>query len=108
VNDQAHVDDAGMVAILAALGAQLRRIRLERGWQLKDLAAELGVSMSVLCRLELARREPSARNLILICGALEVRLSDVLRRAEDEAFPLGLAPWSDLERRSAVHLVSSP
>jgi transcriptional regulator with XRE-family HTH domain len=97
VHDHTRVDDAGISAILAALGTQLRRIRLERGWQLKDLAEDMGMSMSVLCRLELARREPSARNLITICSALEVRLSDVLRRAEDEAFPMGLAPWSEIE-----------
>lgn len=98
VHDHTRVDDAGIAAILAALGTHLRRIRLEQGWQLKEMADDIGMSMSVLCRLELARREPSTRNLIMICSALEVRLSDVLRRAEDEAFPMGHTPWGEIER----------
>jgi transcriptional regulator with XRE-family HTH domain len=87
------LDDNDIVAVLTAVGYQLRRTRLERGWLMRDLAERIDMSMSVLCRLELARREPSTRNLIMIAGALGVRPSDMLRVAEDEAFPLGRTPW---------------
>ncbi|HVV22123.1 MAG TPA: helix-turn-helix transcriptional regulator [Pseudonocardiaceae bacterium] len=93
MNPRSTLDDAGVVAVIAAVGNQLRRTRLERGWHMKEVADRIEMSMSVLCRLELARREPSTRNLIIISGALGVRPSTVLHRAEDDAFPLGLAPW---------------
>jgi transcriptional regulator with XRE-family HTH domain len=87
------LDDAGISAILASVGAQVRTERQSRGWLLADLAVRINISASVVCRLELARREPSIHQLIVVCAALDRRLSDVLRLAEDEAFPLGPAPW---------------
>lgn len=87
------LDDAGVAAILASIGAQVRSERQRRGWLLADMAVRLNISASVICRLELARREPSIHQLIMVCAALDRRLSDVLRIAEDEAFPLGRTPW---------------
>lgn len=86
-------DEATMAAVLASIGDQIRDARQSRGWLLSDLALRVGVSPSVVCRMELARREPSIYQLINACAALEMRLSGVLRRAEDEAFPLGSGPW---------------
>jgi hypothetical protein len=48
----------------------------------------------VLSRMERAKRDPGLLRLVTTSGVLGVRLSDVLRLAEDEAFPLGFAPWS--------------
>lgn len=90
------LDDAGRQAILAAIGVQVRAARQERGWFLSDLAEHVNVSPSVVCRLELARREPSLQQLIVVCAVLGRRFSDVMRIAEDEAFPLGRAPWNTL------------
>ncbi|HEX5119575.1 MAG TPA: helix-turn-helix transcriptional regulator [Pseudonocardiaceae bacterium] len=87
------VDDGAVAAMLASIGGQVRTARQARGWFLADLAAQLGLSASVLCRMELARREPSLYQVILTCAALGLRVSDVFRRAEDEAFPLGAGPW---------------
>lgn len=87
------VDDGAVAAMLASIGSQLRTARQLRGWFLADLAARLGLSASVVCRMELARREPSLHQVILACAALGMRLSDVFRHAEDEAFPLGAGPW---------------
>jgi ribosome-binding protein aMBF1 (putative translation factor) len=90
----APLDDAGITAILASIGNQVREARTSRDWHLIDLAERVTVSASVICRLELARREPSLYQLICVCAVLGRRLSDILRIAEDAAFPLGDAPWT--------------
>jgi transcriptional regulator with XRE-family HTH domain len=87
------LDDAGIAAMLASVGAQVRAARQGKGWFLSDIAERLNLSASVICRLELARREPSVHQLIMVCAVLGLRLSDVMRIAEIEAFPLGPTPW---------------
>ena len=93
-DDRRPVNQADVTAILASIGAQIRMARQRKEWFLSDLADLVGVSTSVVCRIELARREPSFHQLVMVCAALERRLSDVIRIAEDEAYPLGLAPWT--------------
>lgn len=88
------MDKAAFETILGSIGDQVRDARLRRNWYLEDLAKRVGVSTSVICRLELARREASMPQLIGVCAALNRRFSDLLRIAEDEAFPLGGAPWT--------------
>lgn len=78
-------DSDRVAAILASIGSQLREARQDRGWYLSDLAEQVAISASVICRLELARREPSLYQVLQVCAALGIRLSDVLRRAENEA-----------------------
>jgi transcriptional regulator with XRE-family HTH domain len=89
------LDSASMAAILRATGTVMRQVRLARGWGLGEAAGLCRVSASVLCRAELARREPRLHLLLTLCGVLGVRLSAVLRLAEDEALPLGTLPWTD-------------
>lgn len=91
--DDRPLDHGALAAMLGSIGSQVRDARQGRGWYLADLAELLNLSSSVICRLELARREPSLNQLIGTCAVLGMRFSDVLRRAEDEAFPLGSGPW---------------
>ncbi|HEX5116282.1 MAG TPA: helix-turn-helix transcriptional regulator [Pseudonocardiaceae bacterium] len=91
------MDEAAIAAILVSIGGQVRAARQQRGWFLADVAERLDLSASVICRMELARREPSVQQLILVCAVLGRRLSDMLRTAENEAFPLGLSPWTPPE-----------
>lgn len=91
---QAPLDDGVLTAIFASIGGQVREARHDRQWYLDDLAARVDVSASVICRLELARREPSLLQLINVCAVLGRRPSDVVREAEDDAFPFGRGPWS--------------
>ena len=90
---QRPLDDAGLMAILTSIGTQVREARQGRGWFLSDMADRIELSPSVVCRLELARREPSLHQVITVCAVLNKRFSNVMRNAEDEAFPLGHAPW---------------
>jgi ribosome-binding protein aMBF1 (putative translation factor) len=91
--DGRQLDDGAVAAMLASIGIQVRDARQSRGWFLSELAERAGVSTSVVCRLELARREPSLNQLINTSAVLGLRFSGILRQAEDEAFPLGDRPW---------------
>jgi transcriptional regulator with XRE-family HTH domain len=85
--------DEDITAMLASIGGQIRVARQARWLYLSDVAERVGVSQSVICRLELARREPSMYQLFQVCATLGLRLSGVLRVAEDELFPLSNMPW---------------
>jgi transcriptional regulator with XRE-family HTH domain len=93
--DEPRPDSASVAAIVHATGTVIRQVRLARGLLLAQASGECGVSASVLCRAELARREPRLRLLLTLCGVLGVRLSAVLRMAEEAALPLGTEPWTD-------------
>lgn len=86
------IDKATQEAITKAVGDLLRRARLASGLKLAELAAQCGVSQSVLCRVELARRQPGVPLLMNVCARLGIRLSDVFRAAEDAAVPLPMTP----------------
>jgi transcriptional regulator with XRE-family HTH domain len=82
------IDRATEEAILRAIGDLLRRVRLNSGLALHELATRCGVSQSVLCRVELARRAPGLPFLLNVCARLGIRASDLFRAAEDAAVPL--------------------
>jgi transcriptional regulator with XRE-family HTH domain len=60
------------------LGGVLRRIRLEQGRTLADVARAARVSMPYLSELERGRKEASSEVLAAICAALRIDLSDLL------------------------------
>jgi transcriptional regulator with XRE-family HTH domain len=60
------------------LGDVLRRIRLEQGRTLADVARVARVSMPYLSELERGRKEASSEVLAAICDALRIELSDLL------------------------------
>jgi len=60
------------------LGDVLRRIRLDQGRTLADVAAAGRISRQYLSELERGRKEASSEILAAICDALDVELPDVL------------------------------
>jgi transcriptional regulator with XRE-family HTH domain len=62
-------------------GEVLRRIRLEQGRTLADVARAAKVSMPYLSELERGRKEASSEILAAICAALGIDLSDLLAEA---------------------------
>jgi transcriptional regulator with XRE-family HTH domain len=85
------IDRATQQAIARAVGDLLRQARLANGVKLGEFADQCGISQSVLCRIELARRYPGTMMLSTICAKLGIRLSDLFRAAEDAAVPEILA-----------------
>jgi transcriptional regulator with XRE-family HTH domain len=65
------------------IGDVLRRVRRERGRTLESVAREASMSMQYLSELERGRKDASSEILRSVCGALGVRLEDVLDEAVD-------------------------
>lgn len=88
-------ENDSVVVMLHAATWLLRRVRERRGLMLREVAEQCDVSLSVLSRAELSRREARLSLLLQVCNVLGVRFSDVMRVAEDEAFPMTRSPWDD-------------
>ena len=93
-----------------AVGSALRRIRLDAGLTLREVAAGAAVSMPYLSEIERGRKEPSSEVLAGICRALGLTLVDLLREVSDEAVVVDLSEKRaerfevgrrELERRDA-------
>ncbi|GAB3408195.1 hypothetical protein GCM10027515_25110 [Schumannella luteola] len=83
-----------------AVGAALRRIRLDSGRTLREVAHDAAISMPYLSEIERGRKEPSSEVLAGLCRALGLTILDLLREAGVEAG--AQAPVVDLaERREA-------
>ncbi|NYG54579.1 cupin domain-containing protein [Nocardioides perillae] len=73
----ADLDDA-----LARVGPRLRQLRLERDATLADLAAETGISVSTLSRLEAGQRKPTLELLLPLAQAHRVALDELVDAPE--------------------------
>ncbi|MDR2984810.1 MAG: helix-turn-helix transcriptional regulator [Nocardiopsaceae bacterium] len=60
------------------LGDVLRRIRLDQGRTLADVARAARVSMPYLSEVERGRKEASSEVLAAICDALHIDITDLL------------------------------
>lgn len=72
------------------IGAALRRIRLDDGRTLREVAASANISMPYLSEIERGRKEPSSEILAGICAALGLTLVDLLNEVTAEAMVLDL------------------
>ncbi|WP_412543237.1 helix-turn-helix domain-containing protein [Longispora sp. K20-0274] len=66
------------VLLRSALGDTLRRVRLEQGRTLAEVALPARVSMPYLSEVERGLKEVSSEVLAALCAALGVELSDLL------------------------------
>jgi transcriptional regulator with XRE-family HTH domain len=67
---------------LERVGPRLRQLRLERGATLAELAAETGISVSTLSRLESGHRRPTLELLLPLARAHRVALDDLVDAPE--------------------------
>ena len=58
--------------IVRELAVRIRQLRHSKGWSQEKLAEEAGMHRTYLGGIEVARRNPSLRNLIRIARALGV------------------------------------
>lgn len=86
-----------LIPILRPLGAQVRRLRLERDLAQERLAELAGWSYKYLGRVELARANPSAVKLMQLAKALQVSVGELF---DAEAAPLAGTPRRRATRRS--------
>jgi transcriptional regulator with XRE-family HTH domain len=72
-----------MVLFRRVLGDTLRAHRMARGLTLREVSADARVSLGYISEIERGQKEASSELLASLCGALDVRLSEVLRRVSD-------------------------
>jgi transcriptional regulator with XRE-family HTH domain len=65
------------------LGAQLRRLRHERGDTLGETADRAGISPQYLFEIERGRKEPSSEMIAAVGGALDVTILDLTQAVAD-------------------------
>jgi FixJ family two-component response regulator len=65
-----------------SLGRQIKILRVERGWSLKDLAGQTGISVSQLSSIERRAHMPSMDSLLLLCESLGTKPSALLAAIE--------------------------
>lgn len=73
-----------MVALRTVIGDELRARRLNQGRTLRDVSGAARVSLGYLSEVERGQKEASSELLAAICGALDVKLSEVLRSVSDK------------------------
>ena len=73
-------EDSTIDETLMSLGTKLRESRRKRGLTLQSLAAETGISASMLSMVERGRASPSIGSLVALASALNVHLSDLFDR----------------------------
>jgi transcriptional regulator with XRE-family HTH domain len=61
------------------LGRRIKMLRVERGWSLKDLAKQSGISVSQLSSIERGAHMPSMESLLALARALETKPSELLQ-----------------------------
>jgi transcriptional regulator with XRE-family HTH domain len=81
------------VAVLRTLlGEALRTTRLSQERTLREVSSAAQVSLGYLSEVERGQKEASSELLASICGALGVRLSDVLRDVSESLSVLEAEP----------------
>ncbi len=95
-----------------ALADHLRKLRVDRGQSLQDLAGESGVSRATLSRIENGDVSPTAETLGRLAAALALPISQLLAPLEQGFSPLVRRDeqnlWTDQENDYSRRTVSPP
>ncbi len=70
------------INLRAALAEQIRFFRSKRGLSQEELAVRAGLHRTYISLVERTKRSPTIDSLTRICAALDVRISDLLAKAE--------------------------
>lgn len=76
-----------------AIGRRIAALRVERGWSQEWLASQVGMTQSVLSRIEAGKREARAIELERLARALGVGPDDLLAGAGEASVSAAL-PWA--------------
>ncbi|GAA1413183.1 hypothetical protein GCM10009662_56940 [Catellatospora coxensis] len=98
------------VLLRSALGESLRRLRLEQGRTLAEVALAARISMPYLSEVERGLKEVSSEVLAALCAALGIDLSDLLVAVAFHISASNAATTVLPARRTAVgsHDVAAP
>jgi transcriptional regulator with XRE-family HTH domain len=65
-----------------AVGAEITRLRVDRGWSQSKLAHDLGYTERYIGQLERGTKSPTLRTLADLAKAFSIEVSTILRSAE--------------------------
>lgn len=66
----------------AQLGSAIRRLRTDEKLTIEALASKAGIHWTYLTGVERGQRNPTLKVIVAIAGALEIEVSELMRRAE--------------------------
>ena len=61
-----------------AIGLRIRKLRMQKYWTQEKLAERAEIAPDYLCRIELEKKHPSLKSILLIAEALETTADDLL------------------------------
>lgn len=73
----------GNEKFIQAMGAVIRERRNQLGWSQDDLTDASGINRAFICNIEHGIRNPSIDTLSQIAKGLQIRLSSLIARAEN-------------------------
>ena len=73
------------IELSAEIGAQIRELRLQRGWSLEKLAFDCDMNAAFLGHVERGLRCPNVYTLYRICEGLQIGLDELFARVAQPA-----------------------
>lgn len=70
--------DLQMKIDYTAIGLRIRKLRRQKLWTQENLAEKAEITPDYLCRIELGKKHPSLKTLLLIANALDTTVDDLL------------------------------
>jgi transcriptional regulator with XRE-family HTH domain len=61
------------------VGEKIKSLREGKGWTMRDLAEQAGLSEASVCRWEMGDRVPKVESLLRLSKALEVGVEELMR-----------------------------
>ena len=62
----------------SAVGLRIRKLRRQKFWTQEKLAEKAEIAPDYLCRIESGKKHPSLTTILLIAGALDTTVDDLL------------------------------
>jgi len=83
--DAGVMDISGSDAISVDVGIRLRQLREDRGYSIRELARQSGLSANALSLIERGRSSPSVSTLYKVSDALDVPITTLFQVSEEHA-----------------------
>jgi transcriptional regulator with XRE-family HTH domain len=107
-SDRSGTTDSFGAGEMQALGRQLRRLREDRGWSLKRLSAESGVSVAAIQRVENGSANPSFLTALRLSEALGRSLNEIVEGARNARQIRSFTKGTLQRRANGVVALSDP
>ena len=69
--------------IIKLIAQNIKRIRISKGLSVQEVAYRCDIERSNLSRLEAGKTNMTVKTICLICSALNVEITDVIREIEE-------------------------